>query len=254
MSISAQVHDFIRQLQPGTVFLLSDIATYEDARKATGRALQYYMTHEDHPAGGVSKIADGLYYKDKVGLLGKLPPSYEEILHALTYQEDTQVGYVVGHQLFYQLGLSTQVPATVSVVTSKQAPANINFAGMRIEVKGKKQSIEQQDIKLLQLAYVLNNIDKIQSLEGESIYSALLTYFDELNHGNEQFEKLYERLVYKRTKALFGALLEHYQEQVHRDFSEQIDLIENDLSDRSYYHLGYISTFLDNRKRWHIRQ
>lgn len=254
MSISARVRDFIGQQQPGTVFLLSDIDTYNDARKATTKAVQYYLSHHDQPFGRVSKVANGLYYKDKIGLLGKLPPSFDAVIQALTYQNDSQVGYVVGHKLFNRLGLSTQVPTTVSVVTSKRAPTHIDFAGIKVEVQSKQQTIKPQDIKFLELAYVLNNVDKIQSLEGESIYNALFSYFETLYHQNDdQFKKLYDRLVYKRTKAIFGALLEYYQEQAEIDFSRQIDWIQHDLSDRSHYHVGYFSTFLDNRKRWHIR-
>jgi hypothetical protein len=252
MSISERVSVYISQMQPGTVFLLSDIATYGQARKATTKAVQYYLSHNNVHKSNISKIANGLYYKDEMGLLGKLPPSFDAILHALTYSNGSQVGYIVGHQLFHRIGLSTQVPATVSIVTSKQSPPHVDFAGIKIKVKNTKSLIEQRDIKRLELAYILNNIGTIQSLESDMLNNSLADYFD-LLQDSEQFEQLYQQLTYKRTKALLGALIEHYQSQAAIDMSVMIDLIEEDLSHRSQYQWGHLSEHIDNGKRWGIR-
>ena len=97
ISISGQVSVFINQIPPGTVFLVSDIATYNQARKATTKAVHAYLTRENSQKGNISKITNGLFYKDEIGLLGKLPPSFDAIVQALTYQDESQVGYIIGH-------------------------------------------------------------------------------------------------------------------------------------------------------------
>jgi hypothetical protein len=255
MTTAEQVRSQIDEMKPGLVFLASDLNTFNQSRKATNKAVAYYCDSENSTLGNpgtISKVAAGLYYKEETGLLGRLPPSFSAIMRALIYTDNKQVGYIVGHQLFNQRGLSTQVPATITLVTSKNTPISVDVSGIKIAIQRKKQAINEQDIGRFELAYILNNVHKIQALEGSELATSLSGYFSTLLKDHQQFKQLYQHLVYKKTKALLGALLEQHQQSSDHDFSQILDTIKQDMSIRSQYKLGHLSRYIDNRQAWNI--
>jgi len=169
------------------------------------------------------------------------------------YSKKKQVGYITGHQLFNNRGLSTQVPSRVTVVTSKQSPARIELPGIHIEIKHTKNMIKQDNIPVYELEYILNNIASIQDIEKDSLNQALWGYFDKIADNSKLFKKLYSHLVYKKTKALLGALLEEYQESTRKNISGYLNLIKLDLSSTSEYKLGRLATIISNSKQWNIK-
>ena len=255
MTVAQKVRSHIKRMPEGTVFLSTDIPSYSKEQRATIKALGYYVTSESlkKKHGTIVKLADGVYYKEEIGLLGSLPPSYDSLLHALLYSKNKQVGYITGHQLFNNRGLSTQVPSKITVVTSKQAPAQIDLPGIHIEIKHTKNKIKQDDIPAYELEYILNNMASIQDLEKDSLTQTLWGYFDKIVDNAKQFKELYNHLVYKKTKALFGALLEEYQTSTHKNISSYLSLIKLDLSSTSEYKLGQLATIIDNSKQWNIK-
>ena len=244
----------IRKMKPGTVFMVSDLPTYIQEKRATVKAVSYYSSSEKlkEQYGSVSKIADGLYYKEEDGFLGKLPPSYDAVLHALTFVRSKKVGFVTGHQLFNKRGLSTQVPAVTTIVTSKYGPTTVNVAGIKIEVMRKTKVIKEKDIKRYEFEYILNNLERIQSVEFDRISDSLGEYIELINEDHSQFKKLYSHLNYKKTKALLGALIEDYQEMYNKNFDGLLNEIKKDLSLRSKYKVGNLSSYINHSKKWNI--
>jgi hypothetical protein len=255
MVTAEKVRRYIKNVPEGTVFMPSDIPTYSKEPRATLKALDYYNRSESqmNKYGSISKLSDGIYYKEEYGLLGVLPPRYDAVLHALLFSKGKQVGYIIGHQLFNNKGLSHQVPSTTTIITSKHAPAHIKFAGIHIEVKRTKVKIKEGDILIGELEYILNNLGTIQELEKETLRNTLWGYFDILVSNTRQFKKLYSHLIYKKTKALLGALLEEYQLKTHKKVESIIAIIRKDLSSKSEYRLGNLATIIENPKQWNIR-
>ncbi|HBC3977541.1 DUF6088 family protein [Vibrio parahaemolyticus] len=254
MSTAEKVRMNIRRMKPGTVFLVSDLPTYSEEKRATVKAVSYYASSEKFKEkyGSVNKIADGLYYKEEEGFLGKLPPSYDAVLYALTFVKNKKVGFVTGHKLFNVKGLSTQVPAITTVVTSKKAPTLVNIAGIKIEVIRKTKKIKENDIKRYEFEYILNNLERVQSIESEKISDSLSDYIELIKNDHRQFKELYSHLHYKKTKALLGALIEDYQEKNNENFESLLTEIKKDLSTRSKYRLGHLSSYINHRKEWNI--
>ncbi|MCF5880686.1 hypothetical protein K3H40_16620 [Aeromonas veronii] len=253
MSIAEKVRNNIGRMKPGTVFMISDLPSYHEEKKATIKAVSYFYKNETFTKryGSIKKIADGLYYKEEEGFFGKLPPSYDAVLHALIFSKNKKVGFVTGPQLFNIKGLSTQVPATTTVVTSKLAPAKIDIFGIKIEVI-RKQKIEEKNIKRHELEYILNNLSKIQSIEIEMMHFFFNEYFSWIKNDQKQFDELYKNLSYKRTKAVLGALLEEYQLQKKEDIEHYIIKIKEDLSTRSKYKIGHLSNLIQKKEKWNI--
>ncbi|HAT8502173.1 TPA: DUF6088 family protein [Vibrio vulnificus] len=254
MSIAEKVRMKIRRMEPGTVFLISDLPTYGVEKRATTKAVSYYYNNENfnNKHGRLRKIADGLYYKEEKGFLGSLPPSYDAVLYALIMSKNKKVGFITGHQLFNKTGLSTQVPAVTTVVTSKNAPSSINIDGIRINVIRKVKKIKENDIKRYEFEYILNNLNKVQSIESEHILESLSSYIDMIYHDEKQFDELYKNLQYKKNKAFLGALIEDYQEEYNKNFDHFLNRIKNDLSDRSKYKVGGLVNYINHNKEWNI--
>ncbi|MCJ8269404.1 MAG: DUF6088 family protein [Psychrosphaera sp.] len=254
MSVANQVRVNIAKLATGSVFLVSDMPTYATDKKATTKALSHFAQSKRFKQryGDITRIADGLYYKDKIGLLGHLPPSFDAIITALTYKKNQRVGYINGHQLYNRKGLTAQVPATITLVTSKQAPTKISVAGMTIEVERKKKAINPSDIIRYEFENILNNINAIQDIDTDGLIHAVGEYFDHFAHSPAQFKKMLKQLTYKRTKALLGALLEGYQTQSTFDFSSYLTLIKKELSQHSEYKMGHLANHLSHGETWNI--
>ena len=262
MSVAQKVRVNINKMEPGSVFMLSDLPSYRKEHKATQQALSYYSKNEKlkDKYGYISRLADGVYYKEEIGILGKLPPSFDAIVHALTYSNNKKVGYIIGHELFHKRGLSTQVPSRITIVTSKHAPAKLRVSGIDIEIKRKVDKVKEKDINRLELEYILNNLDKIQDLSRDHFKESLYKYFDFVSQDEKQFKLLYKHIIYKKTKALFGALFEEYQEyqeyqenNMVNDFSSYINYIRKDLSSKSEYKIGRLFNLVDNYKAWNIK-
>ncbi|AYA41861.1 hypothetical protein HZS38_16120 [Xenorhabdus nematophila] len=211
MSIAEKVRATIKKMKPGTVFMVSDLPTYHEEKSATLKAVNYYSSSDKlkEKYGEINKIAYGLYYKEEQGILGKLPPSYDAILRAIIIDKNRKVGYVTGHQLFNNKGLSTQVPAITTVVTSKNSPAKIDVAGIKIEVKRKIVRIKERDIKRYEFEFILNNLERVQSIGSENIVDDLSDYIKLIYDDKYQFKELYNHLQYKKTKAFLNKLYGH---------------------------------------------
>ncbi len=255
MSVAQRVRSDIAKMEDGAVFLVADLPSYQTDRKATIKALSYYASSKKLKAkyGEVSRIADGLYYKVKVGTFGKRPPSYNAVLSALMISHSDTVGYIYGHQLFNTKGLSTQVPAITTLMTSKKnVPTKIDTPSIKIRVTRQDDPIVEKDILRHELAYILNNIKTIQALEKERLVSSLSEYFKFIANDAKQFHQLYKSLIYKKTKALFGALFAQYQQRSGHDVSSYLRTIKADLSHKSEYRWGHITTHISNKNDWHI--
>lgn len=254
MSTAEKVRSDIRKMKPGTVFLVSDLEAYKESKSATTKALAYFMKKDEkNDNSSIGKIADGLFYKVEKSRFGNLPPSYREVIQALTYKNKRKVGYTVGPSLFNMKGLSTQVPSVVTIITSKNAPHYIDAYGIKIEVKRTKETVREKDIARYELEYILNNISKIQDFEGRSLSDSLEEYIQHIVDDSRNLRKLYKHLSYKKTKALFGAILDDYQEKHDANFEGFLTEIRNDLSRRSHYRLGSLSRYIKNKDEWNIK-
>ncbi|WP_050921320.1 hypothetical protein, partial [Vibrio harveyi] len=228
---------------------------YKEDKSATNKALNYYIHSDKYMSiyGRVSKIADGVFYKEKVGRFGVIPPSNDALINALIYSGKKQVGYVGGEKLFNMTGLTTQVPSKILIITSKQAPAKIYSSGLYIEVKKKKTSLTKLDIKSKEFSFILNHIDEVQSLEKENLVDHLSDYLEYFLSNKRAFNNLYSNLKYKKNKAFLGAIIQDYDELNDEfSYSEYLAKIKSDLSDNSKYKVGRLKYATTHFENWNL--
>ncbi len=193
----------IEQIPEGELIFASRLYARKFRNRVTESA--YYKTMERlHNAGSLCKLAKGIYYRPAVGKYGIIPPSQQEIISAFTEQER---GTVVGYSLYNNLKLTTQVPKTITVLTSNLDQQTKSIRNVRLlfcdltytpQVRGTIHMME-----------VLQNFSQLQDLNFHQ-FIGFCEKFAAVYDG-EVFEQVYRQLKYqKRTVAFLQNILNYY--------------------------------------------
>ncbi len=171
-------------------------------------------------SGELSKIAKGVYYRPKVGKYGTVPPSEREIVLAFT---ENETGMEIGYTLYNALNLTTQVPKTVTVLSSALEGFSKSIRNVVIE----RQELQfTEPVKnMVGALEVFQNFSQIQDIS----YSGFLTFTKAFakNFSNEAFEEVNRTKKYQKSTIAFAQeVLRHYE-------------VENGLSK----HLSTLSTY-----------
>lgn len=122
----------------------------------------------------LSQFIKGIYYKPIKGKFGnKLLDINKVIEKKYICDNNGRKGYFVGAYLFNKLGLTTQVPKDILIVTNECPNANeYNNKKLGVTIRRPKTPINEDNYKYLQLFDILMNKDdiKIEADEKEVIY------------------------------------------------------------------------------------
>ncbi len=122
----------------------------------------------------LSQFIKGIYYKPIKGKFGnKLLDINKVIEKKYICDSNGRKGYFVGAYLFNKLGLTTQVPKDILIVTNECPNANeYNNKRLGVTIRRPKTPINEDNYKYLQLFDILMNKDdiKIEADEKEVIY------------------------------------------------------------------------------------
>lgn len=113
--------------------------------------------------GKIKQYAKGIYYKPSKGYFGYKKIDVNKVIYKKYLRDNKVKGYYSGAYLFNQLGLTTQVPKEVLIVTNECKNNNkYNNKNLRIVIKKPKIKITEDNYKYLQLFDLLTNKDKIK--------------------------------------------------------------------------------------------
>lgn len=136
----------------------------------------------------------GIYYIPKKNVFGELPLANNKIIQYkyLTDKQGNIKGYITGANLFNKVGLTTQVPNVIDIVTNECKNNNkYNNKNLNVIIRKPKIEITNDNYKYLQLIDLIENKDNIY-IEVENIDEIIYNFIQE----NElQFEKI---LMYAR--------------------------------------------------------
>jgi len=110
MTIAATVNEAIKRFKPGEIFGCDDLPAYQEAPETVVRTLSRLTAQNK-----LKRLSKGQYYIPKRGVFGTLKPSDNEIIRSALYRKGRLNGYVTGAALYNQLGLTTQIPKTVTL-------------------------------------------------------------------------------------------------------------------------------------------
>lgn len=119
----------------------------------------------------------GIYYKPVNNIFGEMPLDKNKVIIKKYIKDENGniKGYITGAKLFNQLGLTTQVPNIINIVTN-ECKNNNEYKNEKLGViiRKPKIKIDNDNYMYLQLFDIINNKDQINievDNEDEIIYS-----------------------------------------------------------------------------------
>lgn len=173
-------------------FLLEEISQLDYSYDTVKAMLSLYVKQ-----GDVRRYSQGVYYFPKQTELGEAIPSFEKIINKkyLCYG-NKHSGYISGWTLLNKVGLTTQVPNTVEIVTNneKTRKRSITIANRKIIVRKPTVEITNQNVGYLQFLDLFKyaTIEMIQRNRETIIqfYRDLKLKFDELMKWKEKYSNV----------------------------------------------------------------
>lgn len=206
MSVQSQVRKWVSQFSPGNVFSYRELPLYAEAPEAVVKAVSR-MAQE----GELRRLSKGNFYRPKRGLLGEQKPSDSEKLKILLLRAGRRVGYVTGAQLYNRLGLTTQVPKTVTVALTGTRQKK-DLGTLRVKLVPSRAPISEQTIPLLELLDALKDIRRIPGATPSSALALLGKRVQKLDSDpRTQLCQLAINYYPSTTRALLGLLLDTLQ-------------------------------------------
>ena len=131
-------------------------------------------------SGFLERYDNGIYYIPKHGgLLGKsyLDPSMVIIRKYVENQSD-KYGYITGLSFANQLGLTTQMPAVIEIVTNRESTNGrmLMIGNQKVRVRKSSISVSEDNAELLQLLDAIGQAEKYTELTIEETADILITY------------------------------------------------------------------------------
>ncbi len=149
--------------------------------------------------GFLERYDNGIYYIPKQGgLIGKsyLDPLLVVIRKYVQNKSETY-GYVTGMSFANQLGLTTQMPAVIEIVTNRESTNGRMLIVGNLKVKIKKPSITISDsnAEILQLLDGIGHAEKYTELSLEENIDTMISYIKKKRITKEQLSRVSSTLT-----------------------------------------------------------
>lgn len=155
MSIAQTIQNQIAGMPAGQIFGYEALRDYSRAPSAVAKALSRMVTDNK-----IERLSKGRFYVPQKGVLGPRKPSDSELIRSVLYKGGRLRGYVTGQALFNRLGLTTQMPRTVTVAI-EGARQEKDFGTIRVKTVTTRFPIREQDVTLFQYLDVLRDARNI---------------------------------------------------------------------------------------------
>lgn len=144
--------------------------------------------------GFLERYDSGIYYIPKQGsLLGK---SYLDpllvIMRKYIGNKSGTYGYITGISFVNQLGLTTQVPAVIEIVTNKEATNGrmLMVGNQKVRVKKAPVTVSDDNAELLQLLDGISQAEKYTELPIEEMIDTLISYVKQKKFTKKQLSEV----------------------------------------------------------------
>ncbi len=241
MKITDYIALTIDRLPKGYVFTYSDFDTEVNGKEGIIKALNRMAA-----SGRISKLSKGKFYKPETTPFGILQPNQYQIVKDLLETDGKVIGYLTGHSIYNQLGLTTQIGNTIQIGKNEVRPA-FTREHYAISFVRQKNTITKENIPLLQL---LDSIRFIKKIPGTTITSAFKRLLAIIKDFEKKDMKTLVRLALKyppSTRALLGAILE---ETGNINVTEPLRKAQNPIT---VYKIAGVSQLTPVAEKWNIK-
>ena len=209
MTIAAAVNAIIDQTPTGRIFGYEVFPLYRDAPGAVVRAVNREVESQR-----LKRVAKGRFYRPREGVLGDVPVDDAERLRDELYRNGRRSGYVTGPALYNRLGITTQIPKTVTIAVNR-ATQTKDFGTVRIKLVSRRAPISDSTVPLLE---ILDTLHDAKQVPNASVERVIQTMAERLTHLTPVAINKLQRLALDYyspvTRALLGMLLTHCGKEV----------------------------------------
>ncbi len=209
MSIAQAIQNTIEAMPAGRLFGYQELPSYAKSPNAVIKAVSRLVSDKR-----LERFSKGKFYVPKQGLLGMRKPSDSELIRSMLYKNGRLRGYVTGLSLYNQLGLSTQVPRTITIAYNGGRQEK-EFGTICIKTVVIRIPIQEKDVKLLQYLDALKDIKKIMNSDVNLSLTIMRRYiFELLEREQGRLLKLAQNYYGPQVRALVGLLFASLQLRV----------------------------------------
>ncbi|RAK38566.1 UNVERIFIED_ORG: hypothetical protein DFS12_10235 [Chitinophaga ginsengisegetis] len=238
--ISKIVKKVIDKIPPGKIFDYSFFSLSPDKEQALSKTLSRMYKN-----GELARVSKGKYYKPAATRFGQLRPKEEELVNALTSNNNAQTGYLTGVSLYNQMGLTSQVSNSLVIAQNTPQP-NKKLIGYNIRYTKRAVKIKKEYIPLLQLLDAFRDIKSIPDAPVDQSVKILGAKIIGLSDKDIQTMINLSKDYNPATRALLGAVLNHYRPVI------KTDILLSLLNPLTKFKIGISDKVLGTRQKWNI--
>lgn len=191
------------------------------------------------------KVTKGRYYRPAISILGPVPPSTQELVRDILYDNGEVKGYLTGYSIWDSMGLTTQFSSTIIIGLNKRKDPIIRD-GRKIRFVIQPNEINETNIRLLQ---VLDSLKYIKDIPDTTIKRSLDRLRDIVSGFDKEELQMTIKLSMKyppRVRALLGALIDGI------GYQDLIEQLRHTLNPLTTFRIGISSSDLSTVKNWNI--
>lgn len=234
-----QVKAQVDQLPPGSLVGYADFVQDPTQFAAVAAALSRLSK-----AGEITRFAKGQYYRPIISRFGTIPPSDQAVLAAVGATTGQLVPYATGVSVYNRLGLTTQVPAVVTLAATRRR----RNLPRRLRTVVRPPLEQASDVPLLHWLEVLRDVRRIPDTSPDQVVTRVVKELRQLAPAaRRRLIELACQQAPPRGRALLGALLENLSDK------KGAAVLRQTLNPLTTYRLGISANVLPNRAAWHIQ-
>lgn len=241
MGVAEKIERKINRMQEGVTFQYQQLGIDRDEYSAAAKAIERFLKR-----GLIRKISIGMFYKPKQSAFGRLRPREEELLKPYLFQGGKRIAYITGSLLYNRMGLTTQVPKTITVA-SRVKRITTKIGTLRVKPVKSYINVTNDNYYLLEILDALKDFKSITDIDKKSAITILENKIDELP------EKELSRLIKyalqypPRARALLGAILSTLRKD------EKNGRLKTSLNPLTIYDIGIEENILPTAPDWNIK-
>lgn len=154
--------------------------------------------------GRINRFQNGIYYIPKKSRLkGGVPLSADAVVKAKYISRRGEIdGYYSGYTFANQLGITTQVPYVIEIVSNNASSRirEVNVKGRRVVLRKPRTFITERNYRVLQLLDLLSNITQYADQDMDEVSARVKTYINNERISREdidQYIEKYPERIYK---------------------------------------------------------
>ena len=231
----------IRSMPKGKIFVYLDLPNYTQSPSAVSKIVSRMVAEKK-----LERLSKGKFYLPQKGLLGMKKPSEQEVLRSLLYKKNRLFAYITGPSLYHQLGLTTQIPQTITIACNGGRQKKVCLT-MRVNFISTRIPIEENKIKLMQYLDALKDIKKIPDSDINVSLKKLRRYISLLSSSEQKcLVQLATTYYTAQVRALTCMLLSSLDRLVPSDLAQS-------LNPMTTYSLGLNQAVWPMAKKWNIQ-